>query len=658
MLQHAHRDEMARCCSSSERHCHSSFGLCSETCEDLAAQRTRAQIQMVHAAARYSAVLEQALSTQYTTLTKGTTIAIAHHGAEYCLDVVELEPEDACLIIDTDMEVEVRPPVDEDGNMLPLPAIEGSLPTAVAQAVVQDLVEFMPPVQLGRDFVFLRVPVQPGQPFLFRAQNAPGAAGDLEAYMSPGASARPTASDHHWTNNLGEYMQEAQIYVPGESIQDPVMVVGMRAYDSKSTMVLCSALRGEEAEAERARYLPRTNAARSAAADVVPEGKRRCPNCGENVPQQSFLMHSAYCERNNYHCELCGKAVLKKLKDKHWHCPVCTDYPFVSASEAAIAKHQNIFHQPVACEDCGVQLDLAELVLHRRSECPHRWVTCRFCFNSVRAGEPARDHGDRLRGMTQHESECGSKTDKCSRCDRLVRLKDMEMHLRLHDMDACAPKPVLAASQPVAVPAVSDEARARAWARAGFALPTDDFSRTPSPPTQAPVPVAMSAPAVRTSPVQAADDIGTPTSELCANTQCIARSAGVKSRAGTGLCQSCFEQIWPNSSERPETASLLKGFIGRYFQQLTKGCARGDCNNPQCARSAASSGTLPKSQSETLAQCVALSKEALSGPSSSLCVPAEVRPCSRKEHRALCSLISLLQYRCYRCKSKRLPCTI
>eukprot|EP00050_Salpingoeca_kvevrii_P004245 m.247763 g.247763 ORF g.247763 m.247763 type:complete len:155 (-) comp10968_c3_seq79:1183-1647(-) len=107
MLQHAHRDEMARCCSSSERHCHSSFGLCSETCEDLAAQRTRAQIQMVHAAARYSAVLEQALSTQYTTLTKGTTIAIAHHGAEYYLEVVELEPEDACLIIDTGSTVVV-----------------------------------------------------------------------------------------------------------------------------------------------------------------------------------------------------------------------------------------------------------------------------------------------------------------------------------------------------------------------------------------------------------------------------------------------------------------------------------------------------------------------------------------------------------------------
>eukprot|EP00050_Salpingoeca_kvevrii_P004238 m.247238 g.247238 ORF g.247238 m.247238 type:complete len:232 (-) comp10968_c3_seq48:1183-1878(-) len=53
------------------------------------------------------AVLEQALSTQYTTLTKGTTIAIAHHGAEYYLEVVELEPEDACLIIDTGSTVVV-----------------------------------------------------------------------------------------------------------------------------------------------------------------------------------------------------------------------------------------------------------------------------------------------------------------------------------------------------------------------------------------------------------------------------------------------------------------------------------------------------------------------------------------------------------------------
>ena len=79
-------------------------------------------------------------------------------------------------------------------------------------------------------------------------------------------------------------------------------------------------------------------------------------------------------------------------------------------------------------------------------------MLCRFCHNYVVAGMPARDHGDRLRGLTQHEactasatrnttlmlaqSDCGGRTAACVQCRAAVRAKDMEYHMRIHTLDA------------------------------------------------------------------------------------------------------------------------------------------------------------------------------------------------------------------------------
>lgn len=46
----------------------------------------------------------------------------------------------------------------------------------------------------------------------------------------------------------------------------------------------------------------------------------------------------------------------------------------------------------------------------------------------MEAGSSAADARDRMRGMSEHESNCGSRTAPCDSCGRSVMLKEMDIH--------------------------------------------------------------------------------------------------------------------------------------------------------------------------------------------------------------------------------------
>lgn len=76
---------------------------------------------------------------------------------------------------------------------------------------------------------------------------------------------------------------------------------------------------------------------------------------------------------------------------------------------------------------------------HQSLECPLRLVTCRFCGDMVPAGRSASDVRDRLRGLSEHESMCGSRTTPCDSCGRSVMLKEMDVHnIAVHPKNWCA----------------------------------------------------------------------------------------------------------------------------------------------------------------------------------------------------------------------------
>ncbi|XP_020097602.1 TRAF-type zinc finger domain-containing protein 1-like [Ananas comosus] len=102
---------------------------------------------------------------------------------------------------------------------------------------------------------------------------------------------------------------------------------------------------------------------------------------------RTIVIHEAYCIRHNLVCQ-------------HEGCGV------------VLRKHMKVFHEPLHCP-CGVVLEKEEMVQHQSSICPLRLIVCRFCRDMVQAGTEPLDARDRLRGLSERESICGSRTYPC-----------------------------------------------------------------------------------------------------------------------------------------------------------------------------------------------------------------------------------------------------
>lgn len=91
----------------------------------------------------------------------------------------------------------------------------------------------------------------------------------------------------------------------------------------------------------------------------------------------------------------------------------------------------------MTCE-CGIQLFLKDLQQHRSCECPERTIQCRFCHTLTHAGPISTLSEDRIQKgapITEHESHCGSRTIVCKVCSKSVRIRDVPMHMSLHDFE-------------------------------------------------------------------------------------------------------------------------------------------------------------------------------------------------------------------------------
>jgi hypothetical protein len=92
-------------------------------------------------------------------------------------------------------------------------------------------------------------------------------------------------------------------------------------------------------------------------------------------------------------------------------------------------------HTPQPCSDCNISLPMSELASHRLKQCPDRLIICRFCHLRVKAGPLSKLGKDLLLGggITEHESECGSRTIGCVKCGQNVQLKDVQIHAQVND---------------------------------------------------------------------------------------------------------------------------------------------------------------------------------------------------------------------------------
>lgn len=258
----------------------------------------------------------------------------------------------------------------------------------------------------------------------------------------------------------------------------------------------------------------------------------QCKNCHQWVPKGSLILHENFCLRNNILCpQGCGQVFQKKSSEfeSHWHCPHDDSHgntPFTHN------KHDMINHPPevLRCDVCSTQetfSTIPSLARHKTTTCSAKPILCRFCHLVVpQEGDPDVPNAEALlSGMTPHELADGARTTDCHMCSKIVRLRDMETHLKAHDLDRL--------SRPAPIPCRN--------INCGRTL-----------------------------------DVCSKSGDTRAGTR-----MGQGPGNDVGLCSTCFGPLYVSMYD-PENKALRRRIERRYLQQLLTGCGKAFCKNEFC----------------------------------------------------------------------------
>ncbi|CAI6340280.1 unnamed protein product [Periconia digitata] len=172
----------------------------------------------------------------------------------------------------------------------------------------------------------------------------------------------------------------------------------------------------------------------------------QCKNCRQWVPKGSLFLHENFCLRNNILCPKgCGQVFQKRSETfkNHWHCKHDT---FTGNTPLSKQKHEALYHTPQECPSCPTMAftSISNLSRHKVTECPDKLILCRFCHLQVpQEGDPTAPPNPELllSGLTPHELADGARTTECHLCNKITRFRDMDTHLRHHDLERLSRPP-------------------------------------------------------------------------------------------------------------------------------------------------------------------------------------------------------------------------
>ncbi|KAL1583066.1 hypothetical protein WHR41_08297 [Cladosporium halotolerans] len=258
----------------------------------------------------------------------------------------------------------------------------------------------------------------------------------------------------------------------------------------------------------------------------------RCKNCGQSVPQRTLMLHENFCLRNNILCPHgCGQIFQKRSPQyaDHWHCPhdsACGNTSLSQQKHNALLHPPEILHCP-ACSTVETFPSTPSLARHRTTTCPAKLILCRFCHLLVpQEGDPDVPNAEALlSGMTPHELADGARTTECHLCGKIVRLRDMETHVKSHELDRLdrpAPRVCRNVNCGRTLDTCAKNGDTRAGARMGQGAGND-----------------------------------------------------------LGLCSVCFGPLYVSLHD-PDGKAMRRRIERRYLQQLVSGCGKAWCRNEFC----------------------------------------------------------------------------
>ncbi|XP_010434987.1 PREDICTED: uncharacterized protein LOC104718866 [Camelina sativa] len=358
----------------------------------------------------HKAILETILR-QHATLSIDDVLSVNYGQVSYKLQVLELKPASSISVLETDIEVDIVSPdiVSDQPNQRVLRPLQfGKSESGTVEEGEYDYYKFaidegtVEKLLAGNIKVIVKLDVEKD-----------GA--DTDLYVSKHPVLFPSLHQHEWSSHdvgsktliLGS--KERALSSGTYSIG----VYGFKGIVKYQVSVLTQESIDGAKVGERAVSF-------SSDVDTV-----ECRNCKHSIPSRSIALHEAYCSRNNVVCNYNGCGIVLRVEEakNHLHCEKCGQ----ALQPTEMEKHVKVFHEPLTC-GCGVVLEKEQMVQHQARDCPLRLIACRFCGDMVEAGNSAADARDRMRGMSEHESTCGSRTAPCDSCGRSVMLKDMDIH--------------------------------------------------------------------------------------------------------------------------------------------------------------------------------------------------------------------------------------
>lgn len=498
-------------------------------------------------------LLERQLRENFTTLSKGSMLAVkGARGEEFKLLVDKVAPEgDGICVVDTDLEVDIEA-LDEEQARETLRRIMSAQRGTTDGSSTGGEIDIWKAVEgqvLEGEYVDYVLPSwNKSQPLAIELTTDEDE-DTLDLFVTP-KSSRQRALPRESVHVFGDFspavdgvkrivISPTNVELEGAE-QITISVHGYRHPDATAPPKTLQYSLRAKVDLQDAKDGPNGLSNGTSEQEHSPD-EEQCSNCLQFVPKRTMVLHENFCRRNNIVCPKC-KSVFRKGSaewEAHWHCE--KDSAFGNQAEGK-AKHDDIFHTQRQCPNCEFSTNsMADLARHQTSVCPGKLILCRFCHLEVpQEGDPFNPSPEVvLSGLTAHELADGTRTTECHLCDNIVRLKDMETHLKHHELDK-----VSRLKPPIC--------RNANCGRTMFGVGSRGQVRQTA------------------STDQASNDIG--------------------------LCSICFGPLYVSMHD-PEGKALKRRIERRYLGQLMTGCGKSHCANPWCKTGRANAGLEAKPSS-------------------------------------------------------------
>ncbi|RWW79681.1 hypothetical protein BHE74_00012020 [Ensete ventricosum] len=321
----------------------------------------------------HKAVLETTLR-RHAALSQGDIITVSYGELKYKLRVLETKPVSSVSVLETDIEVDIEGPdsAQEGSRNQPVlaPLVIGKVEEGIVEEGTFNYYKFSIEAAMIDEVASGRMNIEV-------KIEADAGDGDTNVYLSRHPLIFPTQYRHEWSSHeMGSKVLTVRPKDP--SLVAGTYSIGVFGFKGVTKYHISVAFK-DNVKQKIGGY--------AIASSPIDMESVECQNCKHFISSRTILFHEAYCFRHNVLCQHNG---------------------------------------------CGVVLgkeEAASHIEHQSSTCPLRFITCRFCGDMVQAGSTPADYRDRLRGLFEHESICGSRTAPCDSCRRAIMLKEMDIHV-------------------------------------------------------------------------------------------------------------------------------------------------------------------------------------------------------------------------------------